>query len=604
VCEGLATVLIGPNEILPCDVETLKIQLDTIQNLKSIESTLEPPKPLVVEITRVLRLDPVPEGVPKGVAELLNKHDLVIDRVAGFRSKESSQDVIDNTKPVDKNDQEAVQRESEDFADTIKITASSTYHMSCSRRLHPLMRMVPLSTAEELPTKLEKRATELPPQKFNAEAMTLDFFEQEQGIDVLVQLFQFIRYLFGFGGAKLILVEAEGCGSRALGAGTAKQKLGALVRIYRKDEWSLEIKFPARSSKSYERETSKTFFGDERGTTTKETVGNTSGYGKKQSETTTETKQGASGQSTTTTNTTWSGNRGTETESTTGTDSDGKQYGKESKKTVSKGSDETEWKEGEAPTSEHTSAYMLKKSGENLVKDGGVSIVLTRNGREFECDLLNLAKRATKQLNSIKQEILDALEALRQGPQIGWKLSASLAFLEGSIKLSWEPEEAECIGDRYWPVENKWTISVSLLIVSAEVELSFGLEFKVWKLAELTAKVYAKLSGELSAEFNATWAQDSGAEITPKLTITGEVGVVLVISALGWSIIDAGGSAEAGIEVEVKIGVSQEKGMYFEMDAKLTEGVAKIHVSAPFGIRWSKRYTMWNERPLIKPIRY
>lgn len=594
VLTGLPTVLIGPDKVLPCDVETLTIEVETIKEVK--KSSPSAPKPgsdgtgasgggkggggggdaappakksIVAVAKRTLRLDAPPKAVPEDVRELLATYDMVIDVVAGFRDKDNAQKTIDNSKSFEDMTEDERVTASEASEGAVRLSASSTYHTGCTRRMHPRMRLMGMPTPEELPKELVKRAMKLPSQRFHAMPMDLDMFNHKKGLDVL---FQFFRYLFGSPGAKQLIVTAQSCGSRPPGEGNPNLTLSALVRIYRKDKWAVKVGLPALGVGKYEE--TKYSSGQNKGHSTETSAKATLGHDSEATKTT--TYEGPKGTSTTTTTTSVQDGVSTKDTRKDGTREDGTAYG----------------------------SHALEITDQDLVKDPGFSVIIERNGKK--CDLtalVTLAKEIAEDIKNWRKVVEDTLKALKAGPQIGWKLSLTLSFLEGSLKVEWEPETGEPIEGRYWPRTNKWSVDVDLMLLNLAVEVSFGIELRIWKIAEFVAKVYFKASGKLSTKFNCTSGKDEhGAKRQVELLIKGELGLTAEVSVVGLSLVDLGASVEAGIKVVSTLGLSQEKGLYFEMRGDLTEAVAKAHVYIAFGITWKKKFTLWNEKPLMPPI--
>jgi hypothetical protein len=313
--------------------------------------------------------------------------------------------------------------------------------------------MVAGTGALELPPAgIVVHAAKIGPKELHAAPINADFGVAGGGLGVIWCI---IRSIWPTADPKLIELRAESCGIRARGdAGQQRRNLLGLVRIYRKDTFTVAIKLPPLGSYKHER----TVTGERESKSSSEYSAGF-GYAKGKSSSTT------SGDGYEHTGEKWRGGKGdahglsqktedgkttrTFTEQHTGNDG-GLTLGKPSSAPHTPGS------EGRKISSEdgHFNTEVMKE----LEKQGPIALVIKRNDREFEKELLGPHK-------SLKQMIVDglikgvetiakAIETFNKLPQVGWKFEFSLSFFAGTIGLEWSPKElpGPIADGRYYPV--------------------------------------------------------------------------------------------------------------------------------------------------------
>lgn len=114
------------------------------------------------------------------------------------------------------------------------------------------------------------------------------------------------------------------------------------------------------------------------------------------------------------------------------------------------------------------------------------SLEIERNGVE-EGSTSNL-EDIIETIQQLRGGLEQALAAVADAPQVGWKLALELAFLEGRVAYQWAYREWKDHTVFRW-----WSVSFDTTIIAFELELSFGLGGKALGV-ELTAVVYGNIS--------------------------------------------------------------------------------------------------------------
>lgn len=524
----------------PCDVDKLTLEVEVGEVKKKLEAK------------KIRRYDKVTDVKNAQVLQLLTRYDLIIDVLAEYPSRE-------NGAPKGK----------------AKILARSEYHgRKCATQTHPLMIMHPGSDVPELgPAGITVKAAQVGPKEFYAQTWKADFGFASKGLGAL---FEIIKSFWPFASPKLVEVRAESCGIRARGDGQQQRRnLSGLVRIYRKDKYTVAIKLPPLGSYSHERS------GKVTGKPSYETKSEYSaGFGYARGETTTKTGQGSYEYGTTR----WRGTQGTSTE-----------VGHEVKdgKTTSTLTQRQHGSTGSKATNED--GKISVEVEKELQKQGPVAIVIKRNDRDFEKELFGTEKKSLKDMlvdGLIKgvETIAKGIETFNKVPQLGWKFEFSISFFAGTISVDVFRKElpAPKADGRYYGLGYKVAGKINMEVISLEASLSFGVDVKALGTG-LVAKIEGKIT--LKVEVEASFEVDEGkpkAEVglTPEASFKGTA--TAQASVFGWSILDAKVSAKVAITMDDgKIEIEDHKGLTLKGTLKRKKVELTGHIKGP-GMRLPK----------------
>jgi hypothetical protein len=164
---------------------------------------------------------------------------------------------------------------------------------------------------------------------------------------------------------------------------------------------------------------------------------------------------------------------------------------------------------------------------------------LLKNKQGWILALAKLAGGTQKAWKGFYEAINGFLWAMKQAPQLGYKLSCEVSFLEGDLEagLSMVPGKPNLamppeISKRYLPTKWKFKIGISIIIVAAKIEASFGLLLQIPAMGKLEARVVGQITGSVELKgFEAEFVK--GEETEKKSGITGRVcGRLFAVAAL------------------------------------------------------------------------
>jgi hypothetical protein len=176
--------------------------------------------------------------------------------------------------------------------------------------------------------------------------------------------------------------------------------------------------------------------------------------------------------------------------------------------------------------------------------------------------LAKLAGGTQKAWESFYGAIHNFLGAMKQAPQLGYKLTCEVSFLEGNLEAglalmqgspntSLPPE----ISKRYVPTKWKFKIGISIVIVAAKIEASFGLVLQIPAMGKLEARVVGQITGSVELKgFEAEFVKGEPTE--KKSGITGRVcGRLFAVAALeSWFLtVKEEIGIEAGLQIDLEI---------------------------------------------------
>jgi hypothetical protein len=522
----------------PCDVDKLKLEVET-----ESDGTKK------LETTKIKRQDAVSGVKNKTVLSLLAHYDLIIDVIAGYPCREDP------------------------HPPPIKITGEAEYHgRKCATQTHPLMIMTPGTKAAELPPEgIHVKDHKIGPKSFLAEPINADFGLEAQGIGVLLQI---IKSIWPTAHPKKIEVRAESCGIRARGdGGQQRRNLLGLVRIFRKDTFAVGIKLPPLGK--YKHERGGTVTGEREFEKKTEMQG---GFGYARSSTSSKTSENGDYEHT---GTRWRGSHGSSYSQAQS--SEGGHTTRTFSEQYSKGHGE-----GRKITSE--GGNFSTEVQKELERQGPIALVITRNGREFEKELLGSGEH-----KSLKEKVIDglvkgietigkAIETFNKMPQLGWKFEFSVSLFAGTITLQWGPKAlpGPVSDGRYYPVGLKVVGNIAMDVVAIEASISFGVEARALGTG-IVAKIQGKLSLKVAVECEIAleeWKPKFEVALKPEASFTGSA--IGYASVAGYSLVDAQLSCKVAITMDDgKLEIEAEHGIVLKGTLKREPIQLKGYIKVP-----------------------
>lgn len=472
-------------------------------------------------------------------ATLLKSYDLIIDTIADSPKLDKASpsatpwtaSLLKSLKP--------------DPLDLVEIESfRGHFHMTanCGCQAHSLIKIAPRGSQKmaELPkpivivkpgaNTLEKGGFKLsaPPLPFaDLPSSTFPFFDLVKSIMFALQPRE-VEFL------------AQACGKRAKGDSKERQPnhdLIALLRIYRRDKWTIGIKVPPLGNYSDKREADKSadLFGASSGDSERKTeVGLAGGLLQRK---TTDT---VAGRNTERRDERWLAHKGWETsEGNLGSN----QYS--------------------ARRFSDANGYVLDQNGRTelssplmrLSRSSGFKVVVAFNDREL--DLGEFYEKIKKGIELFAKLVTDFKNLFKLVPKVGWTFDFSVSVFEGWVGIEVAPtyvdEGAPIWDDRYCPVQYKAMGRIDLTIVNLKVTVGFGLEVKVSALGLDVVELVAKIEGSL--EFKAKVAHDINMDLfKPKERFEVESSCVPALTAkasfnvVGYSLLNGQIGVEGGME--------------------------------------------------------
>jgi hypothetical protein len=215
------------------------------------------------------------------------------------------------------------------------------------------------------------------------------------------------------------------------------------------------------------------------------------------------------------------------------------------------------------------------------------SFTFTHNGQDYSQSIK--AGEFIEFIAGLRKQILDLIEFFKaianRFPRIGWSFTVEVDVCSGSLEYEW--------GYKEWKKDHTvypyYKVEVSLTVVSAKVELAFGME-----LLSAKAQVYGAVTGELKLQGTREADPDGtgpAATITAAPQVGGEIGVR---GALGdW--IEVHGRVNAGFEGKADLELAP-----FALKAKLelSEGKGTFTARSRLFFTVTRSATLWEKRPI------
>lgn len=260
---------------------------------------------------------------------------------------------------------------------------------------------------------------------------------------------------------------AESCGVREPDIQVEPQ-LKALIRVYRKDRWSIGIKIPPFGKHTFEGKALREF----RTKTDNISLETKARVGSQAVESALEISAEKSGNSEIKIgSTTRSGKDGESVTATTTSEDDYDTTEYETRRSDRAGT-KSKVVTYKGRTLDRSPEVEVDKRLESTV---GFDLVIKRN--DTSLPILDKLKKLKKSLDDYWEALQKLSELFRKAPQWGFKFSYELSLLSGSMSVDVTPE----VGDpfaagRYFPVRHRVHLALEFKLIDVTIKLSFGAE--------------------------------------------------------------------------------------------------------------------------------
>jgi len=481
------------------------------------------------------------------VNDLLTKWDFVIEALADYPVAKSAADL----KALVSGGGEKTAKKKAKISAKAKFTG-----LKCERHEHGLLHIKQLSGGgnfDKTSLKVDVADNSLGPFEFAAIPFpVLDGPYADTDTDGEVQggasasvtfIFEFFKSLFNSMTPKEVGIVAQACGKRAKGdAKVPNHDLRGLVRIFRKDVWTIGLKIPALGEMKAESSAHRELL-----------------TGAKEGKFSSEGRLGGSSSGVTGT-TTRNANGVTSTElereqRSGGQSSSFKQtrtnyggaitrIGSESKYSDRDGSEMHGYTKGGAIYGRPTRELVE----ERLKHTTGFDLTIARNGQEVS--LGGAFKKIKKAVEMFAKTLAEIQDLFKKAPQVGWKITFEISAFEGTIIAEIGPKPEAPIADgRYYPVNYVTEFKIDLEIIKASFSVSFGLEAMALDTG-LVLKVQGTVSISVKVAVNVTLdlITKPEKELEVEGKYTGELKVVGYVSLVGKTVAGGELSISAGFE--------------------------------------------------------
>lgn len=215
------------------------------------------------------------------------------------------------------------------------------------------------------------------------------------------------------------------------------------------------------------------------------------------------------------------------------------------------------------------------------------SFQITHNGQDISSSF-KIAE-FIEFIADLRKQVLGLIEFFKalanRTPRIGWSVSVEVEVCSGSLEYEWGYKEWK----KDHTVYKYYKIEVAVTVVTAKVELAFGLE-----LLGAKAQVYGALSGELKISGAREADPDRtgpAATISAAPQVAGEIGVR---GALGdW--VEVVGKITAGFEGGTQIELAP---FAWKAKIELSEGKGTFTARSKLLFSTTRSATLWAKRPI------
>jgi len=468
-------------------------------------------------------------------ARLLQSYDLLIDAIADFPK-------IDKPGPGapewKKSFLSSLKPDPMDLVEIVEVRAQFVDTQTCTDQVHSFLK-IHAHDAPDFPqdvTLTIPGANNLKKQGIKLSAPSLPFHDLPTSGFVL---FELIKSLLHCTQPKRVEFTAMGCGKRK--PGDPKEKtpnfdMLGLLRIYRRDKWTIGVKIPPLGNYKDTREASKRgdLFGASTGDRERKTEGGVAG-GLIQRNTTDKVEGGNASRS----DERWLANRG---------------WSEETGNLGSNNYRANRYSGSDGRLLDDSGTTVLSNMNMRLSRASGFAFVVAHNDRELNVG--EFVEKFKKWLETFAKIVTDFQKLFKMIPKVGWTFDFTIAVFEGWVGLEWAPayvDDGKPIYDgRYCAVEYQWKGRIELTVIDLKVAVGFGIQVELaGGLGELVCKVEGSLS------FKAKVAHDinmdlfkpkerfdvecsGGPELTAKANVT----------VLGYTLI--GGQLSVGGGLELK----------------------------------------------------
>ncbi|NUP05596.1 MAG: hypothetical protein HOW73_06000 [Polyangiaceae bacterium] len=552
-------------EAKPCAVDALSITVQAYDDDSKGETAKTGARkkiPMYLTTTKPLRGHPVKDAKGREVREdFLGTYDLVFETIADYNSSETPKGLGDP----------------EDCVTLDKVHASFTTP-DCPRDEHALLKIVAKTAAPELPKKaiiLQRQGVanliHAEDKRFLAPNLAFDAGSVGTGPFVV---FEWILSLWLATKPKEIEIYALGCGKREKGdARSANHDLRALLRIHRRDKWTIAVKIPALGSYKNagkpdgSRESTLAYGVPGARTEVKREVNRNAG--------------------------------GLQTNSVGTRDLVERQVTMSQHRAGNYQGVERINRFGDADRGRRLN---YKTVNERLSKAHGFDVAIARNDREIGLeDLIDKSKSigqgaaaayqnrglALQQLKQSVQNFAAAISTIqdlfKKLPKAGWYFEFGLSVFAGSVVFEWAPAYQQGpLGGRYYPVGTEFKFKIAMEILNLSLTLGFGIQcYAAGTGFRATIDGTVKFKIAIEKEFAGDDEQRRKLEVIG--VCDGALTPQLHVSVLGWTVAEAKASLSSGLEY---------KG-YFVIDKKANQfglkGVVKskpVVLTASFYAGW------------------
>lgn len=546
VNSGCATC---PKEALfPCDVDelTVKVEYETKDGKHTKELTANAVKRKQIVRVPVGRPNPRTHQQPTRVVvpypklsysvnEMLARYDFVIEALA---DNPVAKTVAEIPKILGGDDSSAKKK--------AKVSAKAKFSgLKCEGHEHGVMRekhrtekvSVKVNTPNHVLAPIEVAAIPYP---------LLDgpytHKDGKDGKDVagILYVFEFIGAIFASMTPREVEIVAQACGRRARGdAKPHNHDLRALVRVFRKDTWTIGLKVPALGEFKQEASAKRHLLTGQ----TEGTIKDEGHFFRSSSSSSSKTTTGGGTTTRELERENWSGGSGSSFKSTNRTQGAYRELTSESQHSNRDGSRMSYSEYGAikgVPIREQVSERMKHKSG--------FDFIIARNG--VEVPIKEQYEKVKKAIEAFAKVLGGIQEAFKKAPQVGWKFTFEISAFAGSIVLDFTPKPAAPIADgRFLPVQWACEGKIELELIKLKIALSFGVE-----ATALDSGLVLKIEGSITFEVKINVAVNADTIKSPRQEIgiegsyVGELKVVGYVSLVGKTVADAKLSVEAGLE--------------------------------------------------------
>lgn len=555
----------------PCDVDKLVIEVVARDDPPDGEG-VKPPIELKLETTRRRRGE-VPAGVKSRQAiARLREYDLVIETIGDSAGDDKASGA---NAPWKRGPFRGLEVDPEDVV-KVKNVRGYYHGRECAKQEHSELRFKALTAAPELRGKTEIRerrpgASELAIKDIDLSAPEFPLGNLPAGANITAAL-ELIASLFLATKPKDVEFVAASCGKRAKGDAKAAQPntdLKGILRIYRRDKWTVGLKIPplgsykdTRSADNFRSLGSSSPTGDY----SRERSGNVGMISGSSSSSRT-------GKTTTTAEEVWVGNVGVRETQTTHSQGQGRRTESSTHTSFDRngGSGSPDY----GGTDIRNSKVQQRQQGmpkrdykafeDRLSKASGFDIVVARNDREIGGkEFVEFVQKVAAGIQAFGQAIVDIKKFFNKVPQAGWKFEFEVSAFAGMVLVEWAPHQhkAAIAGGRYIPVEYKFKGKISLEIVNVSITLSFGIDVVALGTG-LVGKVFGKMSFKASIERE---IQMDMLRPTQTFDVASdgvvELGAVVSATVVGYTLADGRLSVNTGLELKGKLEADWQNGRF------------------------------------------